>query len=79
MVNQDPRKELDAVVAFRGAKPVSATATVLGGEGVRVGNTRDNPDAVVPKQWNAEVDDVVLRVRLPSGSIVAANVSMRFT
>jgi alpha-L-arabinofuranosidase len=70
LVNQDQLEDTDAVIRFRGTEPVSATAIALSGSGVRAQNTRENPDAVSPRPWNATIDHATIRVRLPAASVV---------
>ncbi len=74
IVNQDPNQPTDVSVQLRGGTPADVTAKLLSGESAKAQNTFNNPNAVTPKLWTAEVQDAAIRFQLPAASVGAASV-----
>jgi len=76
VVNQSPSTGSELRINLRGARAGSAAATSLSGPNVRSQNTFSQPQTVVPKPGQVELDGGELVAQIPAGSIQAIRVQL---
>ena len=76
-VNPDVSQGHETEVTVRGAKPKSATMTVLTAPDIHAHNTFAEPDAVVPRAGKAKTTAASVVVEIPAASVVCVQVELR--
>ena len=77
VVNPSQTQDAEVEVSLVGAKPVRASATNLTAESVRTQNTRDQPNAISPREWKVSMETQAVRLNVPAKSVQAISISLK--
>jgi alpha-L-arabinofuranosidase len=75
-VNPDVAQARETEITVRGAKPKSATMTVLTASDMHAHNTFAQPDAVVPRAGEAKTTAASVIVTIPAASVVSLQIEL---
>ncbi len=76
VVNVDPRQESELLVDLRGQDISNYSSRILTADELDAHNTFDNPDEVVPREFNSgRIRNNELRVTIPAKSVVVFEIN----